>query len=150
MGSHRAGSTPARASAQVGDRRFARRYRVIDSTRPGNSSGAAPGCPLVGGRATRREHLDERHPHTASPRGDTRSGFGPWNPVWNACALCPGLGRGRWCGVRSRTGPEPDTRAGTSRWWAGADVLSVRTDRPVGDRPMGRRPAADTEHGIPH
>jgi hypothetical protein len=32
MGSHRDGSTPARASAQVGDRRFACRYRVIDST----------------------------------------------------------------------------------------------------------------------
>ena len=32
MGSHSAGSTPARASAQVGDRRFACRYRVIDST----------------------------------------------------------------------------------------------------------------------
>jgi len=32
MGSHIAGSTPARASAQLGDRRFACRYRVIDST----------------------------------------------------------------------------------------------------------------------
>jgi len=112
--------------------------RVCGGRGPGGRRGRPPrgangvgttSCPLVGGRATRREHLTNT---IREPRGDTRSGSGPWNPCGTR-ALRPGAGR--WCGVRSRTGPEPD--AGPGRPGGGLALMCCRsapTDRWVVDR----------------
>ena len=70
MGSHSAGSTPATASAQVGDRRFARRYRVIDSTicRPAAADTGDPD-PL---RAALQRAVQHTDPTTETGAGQKR------------------------------------------------------------------------------